>query len=132
MLDRVTSNTRAPGRRKFPTGAHRSLTLDDLALVVSAHDVALSPDGTTAALVLERIDERRNALRRRIVLVDVATGRQRTVATGGSKLATPAFSPDGRRLAYRRERRGVAQVFVTAVKAPRRQGRTPRSLQRRP
>jgi dipeptidyl aminopeptidase/acylaminoacyl peptidase len=77
------------------------LTLDDLARITSLEEIALSPDGRWVVAVLETVDEARNERPRRIVLVEVdRPARTRTIATGSSKLGSPRWSPDGRRLAF--------------------------------
>ena len=89
------------------------LDLDDLARLTTLREIALSPDGRTAAVTLERVDEARNVLRRRIVALDVARPRRRrTIATGRGKLGSPRWSPDGSRLAYVSHRGGTPQVWV--------------------
>lgn len=95
------------------------MKLDDLARLVYVREPSLSPDGRSVAVVLETVDEAANALRRRLVVLEVARpGRRRTIATGTGKLGSPRWSPDGTRLAYltdRRSKDGRAQLEVRAI-----------------
>jgi dipeptidyl aminopeptidase/acylaminoacyl peptidase len=97
--------------------APRPLTLDDLARLAAIHDPVLSTDGRRVAVVVERVDEAANDLRRRLVVFDVATpGRRRTVATGNRRFGQPRWSPDGRCLAYLADRGAErAQLEVIGV-----------------
>jgi dipeptidyl aminopeptidase/acylaminoacyl peptidase len=92
------------------------MSLDDLARLVALEEVALAPDGRRAAVVLETVDEPRNLLRRRIVVLEVdRPARRRTIATGGSKLGSPRWSPDGSRLLFVSDRSKTAQLWVRGV-----------------
>jgi Tol biopolymer transport system component len=70
----------------------RMLTLPPVATA------AISPDGRAAAVSIEG----RQAVGLRVVTL--ATGRSRTLRRGGVDLGTAVWSPDGRRLAYLRQR----------------------------
>ena len=59
---------------------------------------AISPDGRTVALIVSRTDFTENHTNDSLVLVDVATGSQRTVTAADAN--SPAWSPDGSRLAW--------------------------------
>ena len=94
----------------------RPLSLDDLARLVSLEEFALSPDGLMAAVVLETVDEPRNLVRHRLVVLEVdRPARRRTVATGGSKLGSPRWSPDGSKLLFVSDRTKLAQLWVRAA-----------------
>jgi dipeptidyl aminopeptidase/acylaminoacyl peptidase len=100
------------------SAAPRPMTLDDLAELVALEEVALSPDGRWAAVVLETVDEGRNLVRRRIDLVDVDVDRptrRRTIARGGPKLSSPRWSPDGSALLFVSDRTKLAQLWVRAI-----------------
>ncbi len=91
----------------------RPLSLDDLARLVSLEEFALSPDGLRAAVVLETVDEPRNLVRHRLVVLEVdRPARRRTVASGGSKLGAPRWSPDGSKLLFVSDRTKLAQLWV--------------------
>jgi dipeptidyl aminopeptidase/acylaminoacyl peptidase len=96
--------------------ARRPLSMADLARLVSLEEVALSPDGRHAAVVLETVDEPRNRVKHRLVVLEVdRPGRRRTIATGGPKLGSARWSPDGRLLAFVSDRTKPAQLWVRAM-----------------
>ena len=96
--------------------SRRPLTLDTLAQLVSVEEVALSPDGRLAAVVLETVDEPRNLIRRQLVMLEVdRPSRRRTIATGGAKLGSPRWSPDGAQLLYVSDRSKTAQLWARAA-----------------
>jgi len=73
----------------------------DIAGIVAAGSPAVSPDGTTVAFVVSRIDEPANTYRSQIWLVDAAPGATPRPLTAGDKGdGSPAWSPDGRTLAF--------------------------------
>ena len=93
----------------------RPLTIDDLARLVALEEVALSPDGRLAAVVLETVDEPKNLVRHRLVVLEVDhPKRRRTIATGGSKLGGPRWSPDGSRLLFVSDRSKTAQLWIAS------------------
>jgi dipeptidyl aminopeptidase/acylaminoacyl peptidase len=63
---------------------------------------AVAPDGRTVA-VEWRVDEGRAAHHGSLAIIDTASGERRILAADGLWLSDPAFSPDGRNLAYLRE-----------------------------
>ena len=72
----------------------------DYQRLVDLHSPAISPDGKRAVVVVTRIlwnDDKRNS---DLMLVDLATGAQRTLIAAREGLADPAFSPDGTQLAF--------------------------------
>jgi dipeptidyl aminopeptidase/acylaminoacyl peptidase len=91
-----------------PVGDGRLTTVTDLTPVADGKvgdSLALSPDGRTVA-VSWRIDAPRTAHHGSLALIDPASGDQRLLDADGQWLSDPAFSPDGRTLAYLRETLG--------------------------
>lgn len=78
----------------------RLVSEDDFRLMVNLGSPAISRDGTTAALVVTRTawadDRRENDL----VTVDIASHAAQTLLHNRKGLSSPAFSPDGTRLAF--------------------------------
>lgn len=93
---------------------------------------ALSPDKRRAALLLRRADPDTNSFCQSLVVVDLASGRSRVIDRGGTLIRvtyahggvragfpsgfpaviTPAWSPDGRSIAYLKSVDGPAQIWI--------------------
>lgn len=124
-------------------GGRRDVTAEDLiqlreigfpdAAVTGPSPLAVSPDGTRIAFVLSRADVATNSYCRALLVVPIEGGAPRVVDTGGEfislgsfvrelwvdtgfpKLVTPAWSPDGRSIAYIKREHGISQVVVVRV-----------------
>ncbi len=85
----------------------------DLFNLAMASDPQISPDGRQIAYVRRSNDVMTDKARSSIWLVDVASGQQRPIAAGTGDSFGPAWSPDGKRLAYGSTAEGGApQLFV--------------------
>lgn len=76
------------------------LTLADLGRLVRFDDASFSPDGRTIALLISRADQVDNRYVKALLLVDVATGKQRETVPTRSGLGSVHWSSDGERLAW--------------------------------
>ena len=95
------------------TGPSSAFSGSDLFNLAMASDPQISPDGRQVAYVRKSNDVMTDKARSSIWLVDVATGQQRPIAAGGGDSFGPAWSPDGKRLAYGSTAEGGApQLFV--------------------
>ena len=93
------------------------LSVDDLRLEVGLSSPAISPDGSTVAVVTATPDYEENRYRQTLVLVDVATGSRREVTPERTGVAQPLWSPSGAEIAFldRSTENGTTQVFVLPV-----------------
>jgi dipeptidyl aminopeptidase/acylaminoacyl peptidase len=89
----------------------RRARIDDLMSVAAPEQPALSPDGRTVAYVLRSADEAGDRVVRSIWI----TGTDNRRLTRGPADSAPAWSPDGRRLAFLRGGDGPAQIWLLPV-----------------
>jgi dipeptidyl aminopeptidase/acylaminoacyl peptidase len=78
----------------------RRLTLDDLGRVVRVSDPQIAPDGKSIVVVMSRANYDENRYDAELVVVDVASGRQRSLTMDRRGIGQPRFSPSGDRLAF--------------------------------
>ena len=89
-----------------------SPTIDQLVELKRVQAVALSPDGTLAAYVVREANWDENAFETEIWLADTATGDARQLTNAKKSSDAPAFSPDGKRLAFASDRGEKRQVWL--------------------
>ena len=90
----------------------RTLQIADMARIVNLEEPAITPDGRRVALIAIRQNLEAAAEVDSLELVDVSTGRQRTLVRGRD-VAVPRWSPDGSVLAYlARASNDVMQAYV--------------------
>jgi dipeptidyl aminopeptidase/acylaminoacyl peptidase len=89
------------------------LQIGDMARIVDLEEPAITPRGSSVALIAIGEDLRRAALVNRLILVDTRGGRPQTLVLGHD-VAVPRWSPNGARLAYtaRPAENGIRQLFV--------------------
>lgn len=80
--------------------AARTIDFDDLRGEVTLSSPQLSPDGKSIAVIVTRSDFDKDVGVSQLVLVDVATGAQRALTQGRDDVNSPAWSPDGDRIAF--------------------------------
>ena len=121
----------------------REITAEDLiqlreigfpdAAVTGPSPLAVSQDGTWVAFILSRADVATNAYCRALVVVPIHGGAPRVVDTGGEfislgsfvrglwvdtgfpRLVTPAWSPNGRSIAFIKREHGISQAVMVHV-----------------
>jgi dipeptidyl aminopeptidase/acylaminoacyl peptidase len=93
----------------------RPLTALDLYHLRTAGQVALAPDGRRAVFVVTEVDSAANRYRRDLWIAntDGAATPRRLTWTGSAAIGAPAFSPDGRLLAFTTAREGGrSQIWI--------------------
>ena len=95
-----------------PAAAPKSPTIDQLVELRRVVSVALSPDGSQAAYVVREANWEENAFETEIWLADAAGGAPRRLTNAKKSSDAPAFSPDGKRLAFASDRSDKRQVYL--------------------
>jgi len=91
----------------------RPMTAEDLWAIPRVGAPRWSPDGATLAVPVTTHDLDRNEGRSRLWLVPADGGEARAVTAAEAAASSPAWSPDGRRLAFtRKDEKGRAQLHV--------------------
>ena len=83
-----------------PAPAPRTFTLDDIPKIAGVSNVAISPDGKQIAFVLTRQNLKTDTNDRTLELYDVVAKTTRALTFERKGLASPAWSPDGTKLAF--------------------------------
>src|SRR5205823_4481884 len=89
----------------------KRVVVDDILRAVSVSDPQISPDGRSIACVVSRPNAAEDRFDSEIVLVDVASGKQRTLTHDRKGLGSPRWSPSGDRLAFLANA-SKAQIFI--------------------
>lgn len=86
----------------FVTGMaqQRRMQLEDLGRIVRVSDPQIAPDGKSIVVVVARANYDDNRYDSDLVLVEVASGNQRTLTSERRSVSQPRFSPSGDRLAF--------------------------------
>ena len=80
--------------------AQKRFELSDLSKLTSLNDPQISPDGKSIVLVVSRPDYKLNASQSELILIDIASGKQRVLTQNRSVVSQPRWSPDGTQLAF--------------------------------
>ena len=95
----------------------RVITIDDLFKLQWLQTAQLSPDGTQVAYTVTHIagegDEQKEYST--LYLLDIDTGKSRKMTSGKQKDMSPAWSPDGKTIAFVSDRHEKPQIYLLPV-----------------
>ncbi len=78
----------------------RTMVLDDMKSLSGLSEPTLSPDGSVIAFILSQPDYKADRSTRTMMLYDLRDASTRPLTSARRGVASPAWSPDGRRLAF--------------------------------
>jgi dipeptidyl aminopeptidase/acylaminoacyl peptidase len=78
----------------------RRIEVDDIMRLINVSDPQVSPDGRSIVCVVSRPDVAEDRFEGNLVLVDIASGKQRTLTFDRKHAGSPRWSPSGDRLAF--------------------------------
>jgi dipeptidyl aminopeptidase/acylaminoacyl peptidase len=87
-------------------------TIDSLISLERVGSPEISPDGRVVAYTLRRADWDENAYHTEIWLADVRSGDRRQLTSGKKSSSSPAWAPDGSRLAFASDRDDKRQIYL--------------------
>ncbi len=94
----------------------RKIELADLQKIVGVSSPEISPDGKSIVIIVSRVNWDEDRYDSQLVLVDIATGAQRSLTNVRKGLSSPQFSPSGDRLGFLaeagEEKKAAEQIFV--------------------
>jgi dipeptidyl aminopeptidase/acylaminoacyl peptidase len=96
--------------------AQKRFELSDLSKLTSLNDPQISPDGKSIVLVVSRPDYKLNASQSELILIDIASGKQKMLTQNRSFVSQPRWSPDGTQLAFVAKtgtgKEAINQIFI--------------------
>src|SRR5438445_325334 len=82
------------------TAQTKRIDLSDVQKLVNLSDPQIAPDGKSIACIVSRVNWSDDRFDANLVLVDIASGAQRTLTYDRKGIAAPRWSPTGDRLAF--------------------------------
>jgi len=92
--------------------SHAAPTVDQILSLKRAGSPEISPDGRRVAYTVRETNWDENAFETEIWLADAATGASRQLTNAKKSSQSPAWSPDGARLAFVSDRTDKRQIYV--------------------
>ncbi|MDD4856567.1 MAG: S9 family peptidase [Candidatus Krumholzibacteria bacterium] len=101
----------------YPAAAEipRAITFDDLISVERIGSFAVSPDGKQVAFEVTRFNKNENSSNTDIYLASVAGGKQWAFIRSDADDSSPAWSSDGKQIAFISDRDGTSQIWIIPV-----------------
>jgi len=98
-------------RAQSPTGP----TIDDIINLKRVASPAIAPDGAHVAYTMRETNWDENAYETEIWIADSVTGESHQLTNARKSSTQPAFSPDGRSIAFISDRDGKRQIYRIAL-----------------
>lgn len=90
----------------------KAVEIEDLLELVSVTDPKISPDGKRAVFVQTKMDEEENTYHSHLYHISLETGESAPWTYGKSRNSQPAWSADGRHIAFLSDRNDKNQLYV--------------------
>ena len=101
-----------PSLAQSPAAANATPTIDALIALKRAASPAISPDARWVAYTIRETNWDENVYETEIWLADAQSGSTRQLTNGRKSSNAPAWSPDGKRLAFGSDRDDKRQIFL--------------------
>lgn len=98
-----------------PLFGQRPLTIADFYKIKDARTPVISPDGQSVLFVVNQMDSVINGYRHQIWRVPTSGGKEQAITDAKASDHSPAWSPDGKRVAYVSNATGPAEIWLLEV-----------------